>query len=196
MRVALAFSLLISQLTQKASFPRHVASLAVKMQEMGMSEDNIRSNLDVSHFRHLEDRNSALGSESASSGSAHSRRLLDQDHIEWSAHSRRLLGASSGSSLLDQESRTNDAFQTPWGPPAFEDFLESDANTPPISAEKQKRHGMVRQRLVELANAGGYFTQNLLRKYSHLVRNDVFVGRYLESRQDNIEVTARKVSCL
>ena len=36
--------------------------------------------------------------------------------------------------------------------------------------------------------------KSLVERYAHLLSNDIFVERYLVSREKNVEVTARKVS--
>lgn len=136
------------------------------MQELGMSEDIIRSNLDES----LKSPATLISPHAnASDSSSRKSSSFDSKHHSWNSEvPPRSLASGTGVSHQDM---------------------------PPISRERMTLLDSVRFRVTELANAGGPFLKGLVERYAHLLNNAVFVERYLVSRDSNVEVTARKVSC-
>jgi len=143
---------------------RHVASLAVRMQELGMSEDIIRSNLEES----TKSPASIVSPHATASGSDLKISSLEPKQLSWNpmeASGRRGNGRGSNGQEI-----------------------------PPLSEEMRTLLDSVRYRVIELANTGGTSMKSLVERYAHLLSNDIFVERYLVSREKNVEVTARKVS--
>jgi hypothetical protein len=143
---------------------RHVASLAVRMQELGMSEDIIRSNLEES----TKSPANIVSPHATAPGSNLKSRSFEAQQLSWNPiEASASPGSGRGSSGQD---------------------------VPPLSEETRALLDSVRYRVIELANTGDAFMKGLVERYAHLLNNDVFVERYLVSREKNVEVTARKVS--
>jgi hypothetical protein len=85
------------------------------------------------------------------------------------------------------DGRTTCTKESPAGPRRHEDVAS------PNTVHLREGWRLAQARVREIACMDGPDTEELVRSYEHLLCSEVFMGRYVTSREDNVEVAARKV---